>query len=809
MDRAHPGKRPTFLWQGLMIVLPVLALAAVGALSVRQDKALARSEATERAQAMADELLPKLWQELTVPKTPAAFEHHAFKVGRSGELVFPPSYVPVPVPAAFDLSALSADQLQLWLAARAVDADGGDPAAGVEAYQQFLQADPPSKFAAAVTYCLGLLLLKQAKTNEAVGKFYSVAEHYPNAVGDTGLPLRPLAEWQLVQLDAVTPPPPKGEAGVDLRGLGIARNQAQVTTNYQIETAPVSLDRFCSNLVYSPTMLSSFLLGELEPGSALVSRDVRDRLLFHEEIVRKWQTLWREHEQSRQLYAAFHQALATDDVARPRPGARPDAALLSAESGSPRIRGTVGQDTSGPSDRPTPFWFRPQLDLVTESTIRTAGASASSDSLAADLDLKDDLWLAIPTDLSTNGYQVICRSETELGETSKALVEADKQIPEYLGIGLELCGRKLTRLAPDLRLWRDVGYIGRKGGGIKKEFMPEAATTLLASATHRESGAELMRVNMFLTSPANLYQRQRARAFWFGALIVTAAVAAGMGLLAAYRAFARQLVLSEMKTNFVSSVSHELRAPIAAVRLMAESLERGKIAEEPKQREYFRFIVQECRRLSGLIENVLDFSRIEQGRKQYDFEPTDLAALAQQTVKLMEPYAAERQVHLQFSLPDHQPQEASKVRERLPLTPTLSPAGGERERAQSVLSPTINADGKAIQQALVNLIDNAIKHSPKDGTVTIGLERGQGMLLWVEDHGEGIPAQEHEKIFERFYRRGSELRRETQGVGIGLSLVKHIVEAHGGRVTVRSVPGQGSRFTIALPAPPGHSNSQA
>src|SRR5215471_11373141 len=165
MARTHPGKRPTFLWQGLMIVVPVLALAAVGALSVRQDKALARSEATERAQAIADELLPKLWQELTTPKTPATFEHHAFKVGPSGELVFPPSYVPVPVPATFDLSALSPDQLQLWLAARAVDGESGDPAAGVEAYQQFLKADPPSKFAAAATYCLGLLLLKQAKTN--------------------------------------------------------------------------------------------------------------------------------------------------------------------------------------------------------------------------------------------------------------------------------------------------------------------------------------------------------------------------------------------------------------------------------------------------------------------------------------------------------------------------------------------------------------------------------------------------------------------------------------------------------------------
>jgi two-component system sensor histidine kinase SenX3 len=119
---------------------------------------------------------------------------------------------------------------------------------------------------------------------------------------------------------------------------------------------------------------------------------------------------------------------------------------------------------------------------------------------------------------------------------------------------------------------------------------------------------------------------------------------------------------------------------------------------------------------------------------------------------------------------------------------------------------------------LVNLIDNALKHSPKGESVTVGLEVGTQnavssiqqhatrntqhatrIHLWVEDHGAGIPAAEQEKIFERFYRPGSELRRQTQGVGIGLSIVKHIVEAHGGKVLVRSAPGQGSRFTIELP----------
>ncbi|MEP6663037.1 MAG: HAMP domain-containing sensor histidine kinase [Verrucomicrobiota bacterium] len=290
-----------------------------------------------------------------------------------------------------------------------------------------------------------------------------------------------------------------------------------------------------------------------------------------------------------------------------------------------------------------------------------------------------------------------------------------------------------------------------------------------------------------------LFARQRQRSLLFAALIAFAVIAALVGFVQARRAFYRQLRLNEMKSNFVSSVSHELRAPIASVRLLAESLERGKISEPQKQKEYFKFITQECRRLSSLIENVLDFSRIDQGRKEYEFEPTDIVKLIQETGKLMQPYAAEKQVNLVVEVND----------------PQLSTPN---------FQPTL--DGRAIQQALVNLIDNAIKHSPAGAVVTLGLKSGAArpasppnfkevsisariggtpVLLYVEDCGPGIPLHEREKIFERFYRLGSELRRETQGVGIGLSIVKHIVDAHGGKVFVQSEVEKGSRFTIELP----------
>ncbi|MEI2724864.1 MAG: HAMP domain-containing sensor histidine kinase [Verrucomicrobiota bacterium] len=398
-------------------------------------------------------------------------------------------------------------------------------------------------------------------------------------------------------------------------------------------------------------------------------------------------------------------------------------------------------------------------------------------------------------DESPTNQLFVFRAETELGQYVSSLINGATQIPGYFGVGVEFGGRRPSAIAADLRLWRYHHY-GGKGGHIEKAYLidlggqsSEQATNALAFAVKSADGIEALKVSVYLTSPTALFESQRNRAFWFVLVIATSMIAAVFGLCAAWGGFNRQLRLNEMKSNFVSSVSHELRAPIASVRLLAESLERGKISEPAKQHEYFRFIGQECRRLSALIENVLDFSRIEQGRKQYEFEPTDIGALVEQTVKLMAPYAAENGVRLETS---HTQYPTSNLE--------------------------LNVDGRAIEQALVNLIDNAIKHSPKDAVVTVQLEDGGGSdaptkpsspnaanfetprgCLSVTDHGPGIPASEQEKIFERFYRLGSELRRETPGVGIGLSIVKHVVEAHGGRVRVQSEVGQGSRFTIELP----------
>jgi signal transduction histidine kinase len=187
--------------------------------------------------------------------------------------------------------------------------------------------------------------------------------------------------------------------------------------------------------------------------------------------------------------------------------------------------------------------------------------------------------------------------------------------------------------------------------------------------------------------------------------------------------------------------------------------------------EFHRLISREGARLTTLIENVLDFARIEQGRKQWHFEECDLGPLLAETLGLMEPLAAEKSITL--------------------VSPKPLP------------SIVANVDPGSIQQALVNLLDNAIKFSPAASEVEILLAgNSANWEIRITDQGPGIPSAEHARIFEKFHRLGSELRRETQGTGIGLSLVKAVAEAHGGRVVLASVPGTGSVFTIMAPLVP-------
>ncbi|QJE97540.1 sensor histidine kinase [Luteolibacter luteus] len=276
-----------------------------------------------------------------------------------------------------------------------------------------------------------------------------------------------------------------------------------------------------------------------------------------------------------------------------------------------------------------------------------------------------------------------------------------------------------------------------------------------------------LRVDVSLKSPESVAAAARGQERRIISLVALAAGICLWGLLLIQRTLQRERKLNEMKSQFVASVSHELRAPVASIRLMADALEEEKVPPETAK-EFHRLIAREGARLSTLVGNVLDHARIEQGRKVWKMESCDLAALVKNTLRVMEPLAKEREISLEAG-----------------ITPVES-----------------SVDADSIQQALVNLLDNAIKFSPKGSTIFTSLSIDEVLHDWtlsVNDPGPGIPEDEQARIFERFYRPGDELRRETQGTGIGLSLVKSIAEAHGGTVIVASKPGEGSTFTLRIP----------
>ncbi len=259
-------------------------------------------------------------------------------------------------------------------------------------------------------------------------------------------------------------------------------------------------------------------------------------------------------------------------------------------------------------------------------------------------------------------------------------------------------------------------------------------------------------------------------------LILLSTVIIVVGLVLVWLAVLAERRASRMKSDFIANVSHELKTPLSLIRMFGEMVATGRHKGEEAAREYGGIITRESERLSHLIDNVLDFARLERGKASYHFAEGNLAEVVERALDVCR-YRLERE----------------KMKLLVEIEPGL---------------PAVRMDENEMTLAVLNLVDNAIKHASDGGKVDVTVARAPGFVtVAVRDCGPGISRVDHAHVFERFYRSQSTRERNVRGSGIGLALVKHIAEAHGGRVTVQSpVPGvpeegPGSVFTVFIPAP--------
>jgi len=308
--------------------------------------------------------------------------------------------------------------------------------------------------------------------------------------------------------------------------------------------------------------------------------------------------------------------------------------------------------------------------------------------------------------------------------------------------------------------------------GIDVSVLPPNASTEEANALVSVSGGRLLpgwSLTLHMDQNA-LFDEQAddriAVYLWSGTLVIV--VMAGLAILIA-QVFRKQMRATRLKNDLLATVSHELKTPLSSMRLLVDTLLDSDQLDPKRSREYLQLIAKENIRLSRLIDNFLTFSRMERNKEKFNcvhVDPSQIAATAAESV-----------------------------------TDRFNAAGCKLDVTVDSNLPQVEADPDALITVLLNLLDNALKYSNQDKHIVLRVFADDGHVCFgVEDNGIGLSRRAAQKVFERFYRVDNELSRSAEGSGLGLSIVRFIVNAHGGTVTVRSEPGKGSTFTVRLPA---------